>query len=422
MSIQPLSDYSSLIDHELLFRMQLAENSSNNNNNNNNKNEANHQLFLKNMNTHAQISPNSMLIAAAAAAANLNTQQPQPASSTLFNEDWTMNPHISHQPQIQLKYQQHQQFLMLNGFDQANGHNNSRSQTPSILTQTQSSTAATAAANNYLPQPIGVNKFNSSVNNSNSANPLASHFGAYATITTTAAAADVHSNSSQSPPIAASHLHQQQNPAGTIGSGLNSQSAHITGFSGNGNLNPPVRQDGRMTHMKMYNKFGTLGAGKVQFNSPHGFCLGRNEEIVVADTNNNRIQCFDKEGNLVFFFGSPGRDDGQLWYPRKVAVNRLNGNFVICDRGAERSRMQIFNSNGHFIRKISIRYIDIVAGLVVNAAGEIVVADSVSPTVFRLSEDGQLLKWFDCSEKMHEPSDIAVWGDEYYVCDFKVNF
>ena len=27
-----------------------------------------------------------------------------------------------------------------------------------------------------------------------------------------------------------------------------------------------------------------------QFNSPHGFCLGLDEDIVVADTNNHRIQ------------------------------------------------------------------------------------------------------------------------------------
>ena len=35
-------------------------------------------------------------------------------------------------------------------------------------------------------------------------------------------------------------------------------------------------------------KFGQLGPGKGQFNSPHGFCLGVEEEIIVADTNNHR--------------------------------------------------------------------------------------------------------------------------------------
>jgi len=66
-------------------------------------------------------------------------------------------------------------------------------------------------------------------------------------------------------------------------------------------------------------------------------------------------QVFDKNGNYVFHFGVPGKEEGQLWYPRKVAVMRMNSKFVVCDRGNERSRMQIFTKSGHFIRKIAIR-------------------------------------------------------------------
>ena len=46
--------------------------------------------------------------------------------------------------------------------------------------------------------------------------------------------------------------------------------------------------------------------------------------------------------------------------------------------------------------------------------------DSVSPTVFCIGEAGDLIKWFDCSDYMREPSDIAISGNEYFVCDFKV--
>ena len=43
--------------------------------------------------------------------------------------------------------------------------------------------------------------------------------------------------------------------------------------------------------MQIRVKFGQLGQGRGQFNAPHGFCLGsRDEEIVVADTHNHRIQ------------------------------------------------------------------------------------------------------------------------------------
>jgi len=111
----------------------------------------------------------------------------------------------------------------------------------------------------------------------------------------------------------------------------------------------------KATPMQIRCKFGSLGTAKGQFNSPHGFCLGVDEEIIVADTNNHRIEVFDKMGALKFQFGVAGKEEGQLWYPRKVAVMHNNGKFVVCDRGNERSRMQIFSKCGHFMRKIAIR-------------------------------------------------------------------
>ncbi|XP_013185702.2 brain tumor protein [Amyelois transitella] len=181
----------------------------------------------------------------------------------------------------------------------------------------------------------------------------------------------------------------------------------------------PLVRATKATPMHIRFKFGQLGGGKGQFNSPHGFCLGNDEDIIVADTNNHRITVFDKSGNYKFHFGVAGKEEGQLWYPRKVAVVRATGKFVVCDRGNERSRMQIFTKNGHFLKKIAVRFIDIVAGLAVTAEGLIVAVDSVTPTVFILSEEGDLMSWFDCSECMREPSDIAISGKEFYVCDFK---
>lgn len=178
------------------------------------------------------------------------------------------------------------------------------------------------------------------------------------------------------------------------------------------NLNGSGRA--KATPMQIRVKFGALGPARGQFNSPHGFCLGLDEEIIVADTNNHRIEVFEKNGSFKFHFGVPGKEEGQLWFPRKVAVMRTNSKFVVCDRGNERSRMQIFTKNGHYIKKIAIRYIDIVAGLAVTNQGHIVAVDSVSPTVFIISEDGDLVHWFDCSDHMREPSDIAISG-EFYV-------
>nr|XP_027194398.1 uncharacterized protein LOC113789074 [Dermatophagoides pteronyssinus] len=180
--------------------------------------------------------------------------------------------------------------------------------------------------------------------------------------------------------------------------------------------------------MQIVHKFGSLGQLKSQFSSPHGFCLGMNDEIIIADTNNHRICVYDKNGVCKQMFGNPGKDEGQLWYPRKIAMIppnfvRSNANspyYVICDRGMERSRMQIFTRTGNFVRKIPIRYIDIVAGIAINNRGHIVVVDSVSPTIYVITIDnGTLIEWRDCGNYMCEPSDVAIYDEDYYICDFK---
>jgi len=66
-----------------------------------------------------------------------------------------------------------------------------------------------------------------------------------------------------------------------------------------------------------------------------------------------------------------GCEDGKLWHPRKLAFSHLSQHYVVCDWGNERSRLQLFTQHGQFVRKISIRYIEIVAGLTINAHGRL---------------------------------------------------
>jgi len=133
--------------------------------------------------------------------------------------------------------------------------------------------------------------------------------------------------------------------------------------------------------MEVLHRFGTLGHMQGQFNSPHGFCLGFDDDIVIADTNNHRIQVwstycfanvcmsrhihisdsqvyvcqvFNKHAKFISVFGTAGKEDGQLWYPRKVAILQKGEHkyYIVCDRGNERSRMQIFTKDGNYVKKI----------------------------------------------------------------------
>lgn len=65
-------------------------------------------------------------------------------------------------------------------------------------------------------------------------------------------------------------------------------------------------------------KFGEFGVLEGQFTEPSGVCVNGNGDIIIADTNNHRIQVFDKDGKFKFQFGECGKRDGQLLYPNRL--------------------------------------------------------------------------------------------------------
>uniref|UniRef100_A0AC35EY21 Uncharacterized protein n=1 Tax=Panagrolaimus sp. PS1159 TaxID=55785 RepID=A0AC35EY21_9BILA len=92
-------------------------------------------------------------------------------------------------------------------------------------------------------------------------------------------------------------------------------------------------------------KFGGLGVADGQFSEPSGILVTTEGDIVVADTNNHRIQIFDSQCNFKFAFGEPGKRDGQLLYPNRIAINPKNADFVITERSPTH-QVQIFNRFG----------------------------------------------------------------------------
>ena len=62
------------------------------------------------------------------------------------------------------------------------------------------------------------------------------------------------------------------------------------GLGSNPNMSNSLAMLDRPATMQIRCKFGSLGELERQFHSPHGFCMGPNEEIIVADTYNHRIQ------------------------------------------------------------------------------------------------------------------------------------
>ena len=93
-------------------------------------------------------------------------------------------------------------------------------------------------------------------------------------------------------------------------------------------------------------KWGKLGSGDGELDSPWGIAIDRHGFVYVADHGNHRVQKFTAEGEFVAKFGSYGTDAGQLNYPSDVDVDP-DGDVYVCDWGND--RVQIFGPEGKFL-------------------------------------------------------------------------
>jgi len=85
--------------------------------------------------------------------------------------------------------------------------------------------------------------------------------------------------------------------------------------------------------------FGENGNSSGQFNKPIGIAFDQRGNIVVGDSENNRIQIFSPQGNFLAEFGQSGSNDGDFNGPRGLDVSQ-NGQIAIADFGNK--RVQIF--------------------------------------------------------------------------------
>jgi sugar lactone lactonase YvrE len=88
------------------------------------------------------------------------------------------------------------------------------------------------------------------------------------------------------------------------------------------------------------------GAGP--FNRPTRLSIAQNGDLYVADGYGNaRIHRFTAGGELVKSWGGPGTGPGEFMLPHSVWAH-TNGEIWVCDR--ENDRMQIFTENGDLLR------------------------------------------------------------------------
>uniref|UniRef100_A0A2P2HY96 Brain tumor protein-like n=1 Tax=Hirondellea gigas TaxID=1518452 RepID=A0A2P2HY96_9CRUS len=169
----------------------------------------------------------------------------------------------------------------------------------------------------------------------------------------------------------------------------------------------PPRSQIKRQKMIYHCKFGEFGVLEGQFTEPSGVAVNAQNDIIVADTNNHRIQIFDKEGRFKFQFGECGKRDGQLLYPNRVAVVRTSGDIIVTERSPTH-QIQIYNQYGQFVRKFGANTLCYPRGVTVDNKGRIIVVECKVMRVIIFDQYGTVLHQFNCPSHLEFPNGVVV--------------
>ena len=97
---------------------------------------------------------------------------------------------------------------------------------------------------------------------------------------------------------------------------------------------------------KFVKSFGKYGTGEGEFQNPESVCLDGEGRVVVTDYNNNRIQVLTKDGKPVFKFGDSGSEKPSI--PTGCIYHK--NMFIVSDFWNH--SLKVFDSSGKFLYKI----------------------------------------------------------------------
>jgi len=156
---------------------------------------------------------------------------------------------------------------------------------------------------------------------------------------------------------------------------------------------------------------GGRGTGKGEFDSPAGIAVDASGNILVADTNNGRIEKFSSSGVFITTLGAKGTSYGQLGAPNGLAIDR-SGNIYVAD--AAKHVVEKLAPDGTFIMEWKGPELGFYGPrrIAIGPDDSIYVVDQGHAQIVKLSPDAQVLTIWGSKGRsdgqFDDPTSVAV--------------
>jgi DNA-binding beta-propeller fold protein YncE len=167
--------------------------------------------------------------------------------------------------------------------------------------------------------------------------------------------------------------------------------------------------------------FGNFGKDKGEFRLPCDL-TSDSEFIYVCDTQNDRIQKFDKKGNFIFSFGKHGRENGEFMQCNFISLK--DNKIYVSDQ--YNHRIQVFDTDFNFIFSFGDKKLfNQPGGLSFDYEGNVYVSDIHNHKIHKFSSEGEYIKSFGKygfrPGEFNQPHGIFILDSIIYIVDRQNN-
>lgn len=108
---------------------------------------------------------------------------------------------------------------------------------------------------------------------------------------------------------------------------------------------------------EIISKISERGRGEGQLLFPHDLTLDNDENLLVCDSGNHRIQVFKKDGTHLYSFGKQGRENGCFESPKGIVYDKKTNSIIVSD--TMNNRIQIFDNKRRFVKSFKVKNDDL---------------------------------------------------------------